>query len=163
MNNVLKILNRNQSFFKNDWDNNFNHIKDTFKKSKILIVGGAGSIGSAVCKNLFQLNPSKLHVIDISENNLVELVRDIRSSHGYMSGEFATFCIDAGSIEFDFFLKMNGGYDYIFNFSALKHVRSEKDPFTAMRLIKVNTLNSIDIIKNPEAKKYFSQFHLIRP
>jgi len=157
MNNVLKILKRKQSFFRNDWENNFNHIKDTFNKSKILIIGGAGSIGSAVSKILFQLNPSKLHVIDISENNLAELVRDLRSSHGYMSGEFATFCIDSGSVEFDFFLKMNDCYDYIFNLSALKHVRSEKDPFTAMRLIKVNTLSAVDIIKkNPEAKKYFS-------
>ena len=67
-----------------------------------------------------------MHVVDISENNTVELVRDIRINLGY--GTVLTFAIDCGSIEFDAMLKEHGPYDYIFNLSALKHVRSEKDP-----------------------------------
>ncbi len=81
-----------------------------------------------------------LHVVDISENNLVELVRDIRSAFGYINGEFKTFAIDIGSIEYDVFIKNDGKYDYVLNLSALKHVRSEKDPITLMRMIRCKYL-----------------------
>jgi FlaA1/EpsC-like NDP-sugar epimerase len=122
------------------------------------VIGGAGSIGQAVTKEIFKRNPRKLHVVDISENNMVELVRDIRSSFGYIDGEFATFALDIGSVEYDAFIKYDGKYDYVLNLSALKHVRSEKDPFTLMRMIDVNIFNTektvIQSIKNG-AKKYF--------
>ena len=123
-----------------------------------LVIGGAGSIGQAVSKEIFKRNPQKLHVVDISENNLVELVRDIRSSYGYLDGDFKTFAIDVGSIEYDSFIKQDGQYDYVLNLSALKHVRSEKDPFTLMRMIDVNILNTdktlLQSIENG-TKKYF--------
>ncbi len=100
----------------------------------------------------------KLHVVDISENNMVELVRDIRSSFGYIDGDFQTFALDIGSIEYDAFIKADGKYDYVLNLSALKHVRSEKDPFTLMRMIDVNIFNTdktiAQSIKNG-TKKYF--------
>ena len=88
-----------------------------------------------------------LHVVDISENNMVELVRDIRSTLGYIDGDFQTFAIDCGSNEFKSLINASGGYDYVLNLSALKHVRSEKDPFTLMRLIEVNILNTIETIR----------------
>jgi FlaA1/EpsC-like NDP-sugar epimerase len=110
--------------------------------SRFLVIGGAGSIGSAVVRELFTRGAGVLHVVDLSENNLVELVRDIRGSLGYGSGEFATFALDAGSAVFDAFLENGPGYDYILNLSALKHVRSEKDPYTLMRMIDVNIFNS---------------------
>jgi len=97
--------------------------------------------------------------VDISENNLVELVRDIRSSIGYISGDFNTFAIDCGSYIFDQFMQSNGPYDYILNLSALKHVRSESNPYTLMRLIEVNILNTYNIVNrlNPNSlKKYFA-------
>ena len=90
------------------------------------MIGGAGSIGQAVTREIFSRNPRLLHVVDISENNMVELVRDIRSSIGYSDGEFATFAIDAGSDIFDSFISNGPGYDYILNLSALKHVRKRK-------------------------------------
>jgi FlaA1/EpsC-like NDP-sugar epimerase len=99
-----------------------------------------------------------LHVVDISENNMVELVRDIRSSIGYNDGEFATFAIDCGTDIFDSFMKNSSGYDYILNLSALKHVRSEKDPYTLMRMIDVNIFNTDKTIcqaKAMNASKYF--------
>jgi FlaA1/EpsC-like NDP-sugar epimerase len=123
-----------------------------------LVIGGAGSIGQAVVKEIFKRNPQILHVVDISENNLTELVRDLRSSLGYISGDFATLALDSGSLEFDAFLKSQNGYDYLLNLSALKHVRSEKDPYTLMRMINVNICNTEKSLlqsKNLKVKKYF--------
>ena len=99
-----------------------------------------------------------MHVVDISENNMVELVRDIRSTLGYIDGDFKTFAIDCGSLEFEALITSEGPYDYVFNLSALKHVRSEKDPFTLMRMLSVNILNTIKTFKlarDQGAKKYF--------
>jgi FlaA1/EpsC-like NDP-sugar epimerase len=126
--------------------------------SKFLVIGGAGSIGQAVTREIFRRQPLVLHVVDISENNLVELVRDIRSTLGYIDGDFRTFAIDCGGKEYQ---ALTGGsiqYDYVLNLSALKHVRSEKDPFTLMRMIEVNILNTIktiELAKDQGAKKYF--------
>lgn len=96
-------------------------------QSKFLVIGAAGSIGQAVTKEIFKRNPLKLHAVDISENNLVELVRDIRSSLGYIDGDFSTYALDVGSWQYDAFIESDGQYDYVLNLSALKHVRSEKD------------------------------------
>ena len=96
--------------------------------------------------------------MDISENNMVELVRDIRSTLGYIDGDFRTFAIDCGSREFQALLRWSGDYDYVLNLSALKHVRSEKDPFTLMRMIDVNILNTISTVEQAQqgrARKYF--------
>ena len=93
-----------------------------------------------------------------NENNLTELVRDIRSQFGYIHGEFKTFALDVGSLEYDAFIQSDGKYDYVLNLSALKHVRSEEDPFTLMRLINVNILNTDKTIKQSiknNTKKYF--------
>ena len=128
------------------------------EKSRFLVIGGAGSIGQAVTKEIFKRKPLKLHVVDISENNMVELVRDIRSTLGYIDGDFKTFAIDCGSLEFEALISSEGPYDYVFNLSALKHVRSEKDPFTLMRMLSVNILNTIKTFKlarDQGAKKYF--------
>ena len=125
---------------------------------KFLVIGGAGSIGQAVTREIFKRNPKALHVVDISENNMVELVRDIRSTLGYGDGDFRTFAIDCGSSSFDALMSAEGQYDYVLNLSALKHVRSEKDPFTLMRMIEVNILNTLSTINHAKAdgaKKYF--------
>lgn len=123
-----------------------------------LIIGAAGTIGQAVTKEIFKRNPKKLHAVDISENNLTELVRDLRSSIGYIDGEFKTFALDVGSHIYDAFIDSDGEYDYVLNLSALKHVRSEKDPFTLMRMIEVNILNTLKTIQQAKergSKKYF--------
>lgn len=126
--------------------------------SRFLVIGGAGSIGQAVTKEIFKRNPRKLHIVDISENNMVELVRDIRSSFGYIDGDFQTFALDIGSLEYDAFWNADGEYDYVLNISALKHVRSEKDPYTMMRMIDVNIFNTEKTIRQSigkGVKKYF--------
>ena len=156
--NMLTLIGRDCELFEDDIKTHEKELSEKVSTSSFLVIGGAGSIGQAVTKEIFKRNPKKLHVVDISENNMVELVRDIRSSLGYIDGEFATFALDIGSIEYDAFIKSDGKYDYVLNLSALKHVRSEKDPFTLMRLIEVNIENTdktvLQSIENG-TKKYF--------
>jgi FlaA1/EpsC-like NDP-sugar epimerase len=155
---ILNLIGRNNELFHIDINRNENKLKNRVSKSKFLVIGGAGSIGQAVTKEIFKRNPLKLHVVDISENNMVELVRDIRSTYGYIDGDFQTFALDIGSIEYDAFIEADGEFDYVLNLSALKHVRSEKDPFTLMRMIDVNIFNTEKTINQSIAKgvkKYF--------
>lgn len=158
MSNILNLIGRTQALFSSDVEKYKQELADVVSQSTFLVLGGAGSIGQAVTKEIFKRNPKKLHVVDISENNMVELVRDIRSSFGYISGDFQTFALDIGSIEYDAFIKADGKYDYVLNLSALKHVRSEKDPFTLMRMIDVNVFNTDKTIQQSiemGSKKYF--------
>ena len=155
---ILNLIGRTNELFYADIKKFENELLNKVSNSAFLVIGGAGSIGQAVTKEIFKRNPKKLHVVDISENNMVELVRDIRSSFGYIDGDFKTFALDIGSGEYDAFIKSDGKYDYILNLSALKHVRSEKDPFTLMRMCETNIFNTdktlIQAIENG-TKKYF--------
>ena len=156
--NILKLIGREFEIFKMDISTNELELSNIVSTSSFLVIGGAGSIGQAVTKEIFKRNPLKLHVVDISENNMVELVRDLRSSFGYIDGDFQTFALDIGSIEYDAFIESDGKYDYVLNLSALKHVRSEKDPFTLMRMIDVNIFNMEKTVKQAigkGSKKYF--------
>ena len=159
---ILSMVGRTKPLFEKDILDHEKEISEIVRSSRFLVIGGAGTIGSAICRELFARNPKVLHVVDISENNLVEVVRDIRSSVGYGDGEFATFALDCGSEIFKAFIQSQkerlGGYDYIFNTSALKHVRSEKDPYTLMRMIDTNIYNTASTMKMAEemgARKYF--------
>ena len=156
--NILKLIGRSAPLFDDDIFSRRKELEELVSNSRFLVIGGAGSIGQAVTREIFKRNPLVLHVVDISENNMVELVRDIRSTLGYIEGDFRTFALDCGSDEYRALINASGGYDYVLNLSALKHVRSEKDPFTLMRLIEVNILNTIktvEMAKAQGAKKYF--------
>jgi len=155
---ILQLIGRTAPLFESDISFRRNELSELVSGSRFLVIGGAGSIGQAVTREIFKRNPLTLHVVDISENNMVELVRDIRSTLGYIDGDFRTFAIDCGSLEYKALMNASGDYDYFLNLSALKHVRSEKDPFTLMRLIQVNILNTIktlQIAREKGAKKYF--------
>ena len=155
---VLDLIGRDKELFENDIYEYKQRLLEIVSTSSFLVIGGAGSIGQAVVKEIFKRNPSKLHVVDINENNLTELVRDIRSSHGYIEGDFSNFTLDIGSKEYDAFIESDGKYDYVLNLSALKHVRSEENPFTLMRMIDVNIFNTDKTIKQAiknSTKKYF--------
>jgi len=155
---ALNLIGRKENLFSEDMSNSKASLDNIISNSSFLVIGGAGSIGSSVVKEIFKRKPLKLHVVDISENNLVELVRDLRSSLGYINGDFRTFALDVGSVEYDAFIASDGKYDYVLNLSALKHVRSEEDPFTLMRMIDVNILNTDKTIRQSienGAKKYF--------
>jgi len=158
MDSILTLIGRSAPLFDNDIASHEQKLTDLVQGSRFLVIGGAGSIGHAVTKEIFARKPKLLHVVDISENNMVELVRDIRSSLGYIEGEFATFAIDAGSDIFDACIANGPGYDYVLNLSALKHVRSEKDPYTLMRMVDVNIFNTDKTMRQAAAmgsRKYF--------
>ncbi len=159
MTGVLPLIGRSTELFAGDLSAHEEEIRSVLRSSRILVVGAAGSIGRAVSKELFRRDPLVLHVVDLSENSLTELVRDIRSSIGYIEGEFKTFCLDCGSLEFEAFIENQAPYDYFLNFSALKHVRSERDPYTLMRLIAVNILSGERLLRyavQGKASKYFA-------
>ena len=156
--NILELIGRRQHLFDTDLERYDDYLRNTINNSRILIIGAAGSIGQAVTREIFSRNPRCLHALDISENNLVELVRQLRSTTGYIDGEFKTFLIDCGSEEYHAFVSSSQNYDYILNLSAVKHVRSEKDPFSLMRMIKVNifnTINSVQLASKTGVNKYF--------
>lgn len=157
--NVLDLIGRDRALFAEDVARHEQELSEIVQASRFLVIGGAGSIGQAVTREIFKRNPRALHVVDISENNMVELVRDIRSTLGYGDGDFRTFALDAGSREFSALMAAVPAYDYVLNLSALKHVRSEKDPFTLMRLIEVNILNTLSTVtaaREMGARKYFA-------
>jgi FlaA1/EpsC-like NDP-sugar epimerase len=156
--NTLNLLGRSEPLFDQDISTHESELREALSRARCLVIGGAGTIGQAVTREIFKRKPKVLHVVDISENNMVELVRDIRSTLGYIDGDFSTFAIDCGSIEFEALMKWSDGYDYVLNLSALKHVRSEKDPFTLMRLVDVNIINTnktIELALQKGVKKYF--------
>lgn len=156
--NILSLTGRSEELFTADIQAHEKELREAVSSGSFLVIGGAGSIGQAVTKEIFKRSPHKLHVVDISENNMVELIRDIRSSLGYIDGDFRTFALDIGSDIYDDFIQADGDYDYVLNLSALKHVRSEKDPFTLMRMIDVNVFNTDKTIVQAiekKAKKYF--------
>jgi len=158
MDMILDLIGRDAELFSADLSSHEKELSERVGGSRFLVIGGAGSIGQAVTREIFRRKPKLLHVVDISENNMVELVRDLRSSLGYIDGEFATFAIDCGSPIFEAFMAAGPGYDYVLNLSALKHVRSEKDPYTLMRLIDVNIFNTDSSMRQARAKgasKYF--------
>ena len=156
--NILDIIGRSEEMFQSDIFQHEKVISEIVSSSRFMVIGAAGSIGQAVTKEIFIRHPKCLHAVDISENNLVELVRNLRSSVGYNSGEFKTFAIDCGSDEYAALCKASESYDFVLNLSAMKHVRSEKDPYSLMRMIRVNILNTVNTLqqsKEFKAKKYF--------
>lgn len=155
----IEILGRTNSIFQEDYLKSIPEITEKIKGSKILILGAAGSIGSAFTKLICDYEPSIIHAVDINENNLVELVRNIRSSNLKNLNDFETFVLDYGSGDFIDFINYQKNYDYILNFTAIKHIRSERNVFTIKRLFNVNNLYLFDFlnkISNYDIKKFFS-------
>lgn len=146
----LGVLGRARPLFEADIARRSDELDERVRAGSFLVVGGAGSIGQALVRELFSRNPHRLHVVDPSENNLVELVRDIRSSLGYGPGDFQTLPLDARSRSFDAFLASEAPYDYVLDLAALKHVRSERDSFTLMRMLEVNVLLAADLRRHAE-------------
>ena len=153
------ILGRKHSFLNAELIAHKEEIQEKASGANFLIIGAAGSIGSAFVRELVRYRPNGLHLVDISENLLVELVRDLRSSEIKLPTDFTTYSLDFGQCEMEALLKSRR-FDYVLNFSALKHVRSERDAFTLMRLLEVNVLANrrlIDwVFENQNVNKIFS-------
>ena len=155
---IRKIVGRSRSILQTDYSENYKEIYDAIKGSNCLVLGGAGSIGFAITNELIQLEPKSLHVVDLSENALAELVRHLRSKYTFINTDLKILPLDIGSLEFSKFADSTVKYDYVLNLSALKHVRSENDPYTIMRMLQTNVFNtrdSIQKLKWPGMRKYF--------
>lgn len=150
---------RESSMFTEEMENNRTFLAESINGSRVAIIGAAGSIGSSVVKGLLEFRPVGVTLIDLSENNLVEIVRDLRSSHGVLVPEnFSALPIGMGSVECTDYFKESTPFDYILNLSAIKHVRSEKDTYCLARMIDTNVLFIHDLLTDiPYGfRKFFS-------
>ena len=153
------VTHRQQSLFAGDIQNHFKEIESEVKGHSLLVIGGAGSIGSSFIKALLPFKPSKLVVIDLNENGLAELVRDIRSTNGlYVPDEFRCYTLNFADPIFERIFREEKGFDIVANFSAHKHVRSEKDRYSVQALIENNDIKAkklMDLLTVYPPKHFF--------
>jgi len=115
-------------------------LSEKVRSSRVLIVGAAGSVGTAFVRTLVEYRPAALTLVDINENALADLVRSLRSGSGGLPEEFNTSVVGLDSVAFSRFLDEGRPFDAVFNFAALKHVRSERDACSAMRMVDTNVI-----------------------
>ena len=153
------ITKREKSFFENDLINNKKSLTKEIKGKSILVIGGAGTIGSSYIKAALRYQPAKLFVVDTNENGLTELTRTLRSDSNIMVPEtYLTYPMSYNSEVFYKMLESNGVFDIVANFAAHKHVRSEKDIFSIESMIKNNVLNAkrlLDYLKQNKPSHFF--------
>ncbi len=156
MKNVIK---RPCSMFKIDIEQNYELLEKKINCRTVLVIGGAGSIGSSFIKALLAFRPSSLVVVDTNENALAELTRDLRSTKNlFVPSEFITYPMDFASPVFEKMFKNHGRFDIVGNFSAHKHVRSEKDIYSVEALIQNNVLHAkklLDLLSEYPPETYF--------
>jgi len=137
------VTKRAESLLKNDLDKNHDLLAERLNGKSVLVIGGAGTIGSHYIKALLKFRISRLVVVDINENGLTELVRDLRSSSGYnIPAEFITYPMNFGDNVFEKMFRSLAPFDIVANFAAHKHVRSEKDIFSIEAMIENNVLRA---------------------
>lgn len=153
------VTKRTDSMFKTNIIQNQEKILNKIKNKSILVIGGAGSIGSSYIKAVLPFEPKTLVVVDINENALAELTRDLRSTKGlFVPEDYIPYPIDFSSSVFEKMFKSRGGFDIVANFSAHKHVRSEKDIFSVEALIQNNVLHAkklLDLLAEYPPEEYF--------
>lgn len=148
--NRLSLLatRRDQDFFASDLSSRSREIEEEVSGKRILVIGGAGSIGSATVCELAAFHPAALHVVDSNENNLAELVRDLRSRREKFDvPEFRTLPLDFGSPIMLRFLVEQDPFDLVLNFAAIKHVRSEKDIYSILQMLDTNVLKPARLLE----------------
>lgn len=153
------VIERNESMFANDIKECSEKLSDEIEDKSILVIGGAGSIGSSFIKAILRFEPSKLIVVDLNENALAELTRDLRSSHDIKVPEtYLTYTLDFADPIFEDIFREHGGFDIVANFSAHKHVRSEKDKYSVEALLKNNVIKAkklLDLLKELPPRHFF--------
>lgn len=154
-----KVINRNTSLFSKDIESNEDKLNHEINGRSILVIGGAGSIGSSFIKNILRYNPSELVVVDLNENGLAELTRDLRSNAQIKVPEvYLTYTLDFADPIFADIFHEHEGFDIVANFSAHKHVRSEKDKYSVEALLKNNVIKAkklLDLLKEIPPKHFF--------
>lgn len=137
------VTGRPESLLKADFDKYQQELNSRINGKKVLVIGGAGTIGSYYIKAILKFRIAKLVVVDINENGLTELVRDLRSSTGYhIPEEFITYPVNFGDRVFEKIFRHHGPFEIVANFAAHKHVRSEKDIFSIEAMIENNVLRA---------------------
>lgn len=154
-----QVTNREKSMFLHDIESNKEQLHESIHNKSVLVIGGAGTIGSSYIKSLLPFKPKSLVVVDINENGLTELTRDLRSTKGmYIPAEYITYPMNYSDPVFYKMFKNRKGFDIVANFSAHKHVRSEKDIFSVEALIRNNVVNAkvlLDILEIFPPKHFF--------
>lgn len=153
------VIKRPKSMFLDDIEKNAESLRKKIEGKRALVIGGAGSIGSSFIRAILPFKPSTLVVADINENALAELTRDLRSTKGmFVPEDFVTYPMDYSSKVFEEMFKNRGGFDIVANFSAHKHVRSEKDIYSVKALLTNNVLNAkklLDLLTEFPPEEYF--------
>ena len=153
------VTGREESFFVHDLEAHSAQIRSEIAGKKVCVIGGAGSIGSAYIKELVKFGPASLTVIDLSENGLAELTRDLRSTAGLtMPEEYRTYALSFADPIFARIFREEKGFDIVANFSAHKHVRSEKDKYAVQALLENNDIKAaglMDLLSEFPPKHFF--------
>lgn len=153
------VTERDSSLFQKDIDNNKEALTNAIKDKTMLVIGGAGSIGSSFIKACLQFRPKSLVVVDVNENGLAELTRDLRSTNGlFIPEDYITYPFNYAQPVFEKMFRTRKGFDIVANFSAHKHVRSEKDIFSVEALLQNNVLNAkklLDLLEEFPPQAYF--------
>lgn len=153
------ITMRQESLFAVDIENNRDILIREIEGKSVCVVGGAGTIGSSFIRAVLPFKPSKLIVIDLNENGLAELTRDLRSTYGmYVPEEYRTYTLNFADPIFTRIFREEKGFDIVANFSAHKHVRSEKDKYSVQALIENNDIKAkkfMDLLCEYPPKHFF--------
>ncbi len=153
------VINREKSMFLGDIAENERVLRQRIEGKNIMVIGGAGSIGSSFIKAILPFSPASLTVVDINENGLTELTRDLRSSDAWVMPEkYITYPMDFDAPVFRKMFRANKGFDIVANFSAHKHVRSEKDIYSVEALLQNNVLHAkrlLDLLTEFPPEEYF--------
>jgi FlaA1/EpsC-like NDP-sugar epimerase len=144
---LQEITGRKENLFQDDLIKHKSEIASRVNNKSVLVIGGAGSIGSQFIQQLLHFKIKRLYVIDVSENGLAELVRDVRSSDYESLPEIKTYPIDFSSDIFKKIWRNEGPFDIVANFAAHKHVRSEKDEYAIEAMFKNNFINAYKLLK----------------
>ena len=150
---------RQKSMFLTDIENHSEELRNEVEGKSLCVIGGAGSIGSSFIRAILPFRPSKLVVIDLNENGLAELTRDLRSTYGlYVPDEYRTYTLNFADPIFARIFREEMGFDIVANFSAHKHVRSEKDKYSVQALIENNDIKAkkfMDLLCEFPPKHFF--------
>ena len=141
------VIGRDESLFAEDLRTHDAELRAGIRGKSVLVIGGAGTIGSSYIKALLRYEPARLFVVDLNENGLTELTRDLRSTEGqYVPDDYKTYPINFGDVIFERMFRQEGPFDIVAHFAAHKHVRSEKDRYSIEAMLENNVVNTVKLL-----------------